>query len=217
MKRMSYNLGVATLSVGMALAIGACGEDDDTIPPVESLDGELVEAAGHICGHLVGGPFESVNAAPDATDALGPDHNATFEHTAVTTMLISGAGFVHLDIEEEGEFAIGLSSNIPLSFTHEGAAVTPEESFQPPSNLCSDLAIVHVIDLEAGEIVLEFGPSSESDIVMVVESLGEHDHGDDHDHDHDDDHDDHHDDHDDHHDDHDDHGDDHDHDHGDGG
>ena len=158
------------LSLALLLPLAACGdEDSDTPAPGE--EEESVEEEG--CEHMAEGPATAVTAAADAASA--PD--ATAEHTRVDIALAGveggNGGFVIYEAEADGEYIFFLDKTVGLTITDAaGNAVEIEES--GPVDLCSEVAIHHVVDMGLGLHTIAFEATAETSLSMVVEAAGEH-------------------------------------------
>ena len=138
----------------------ACGDDE---APMEEED-----LPTELCEHLTEGPFQNVTSSTTAAGA--PD--ATFDHTAVVIALDGGAGFVSYQAREATDFAFALTEDVPLEITQGGNAVDIESTERPTGAPCTELEVIHTVELEVGTATLELGPSSVTSVTMVVEETG---------------------------------------------
>ncbi|MCA9564850.1 MAG: hypothetical protein KC561_15240, partial [Myxococcales bacterium] len=71
---------------------------------------------------------------------------------------------------EGGEYSFGLSADIPLTVTDAlGADVAIEATDSNPTG-CTELSVLHTIDLEVGQYTLYFGPTEEESVSFVFEN-----------------------------------------------
>ncbi len=159
--RLRFALGFfAMLATPM---ISGCGDHDH----------EDHSPAEEACEHTVDGPFQDVTA----TAASDGAPSASFEHTAVRITLVADAndasqnsGFVTFKAEEATEFGFFLSANVTMAITDaSGTAVAIEESADVAA--CTQVAKQHNADLEVGTYTLQFGPTTETLVSLVVEEL----------------------------------------------
>lgn len=188
MNRTNLRLPSRFLTITLSLAVvglSACGGDEhDHDHDHDHEGGALAGTLSHICGHFAGGPFESVTSSLD--QEMGPE--ATFPHTRVNIGLQAtqggNGGWVHIDSSEEAELVFGVSSNVDLMIVRhsDDSSVAPEQTVTDTE--CAEMAVAHVVDLEAGRYDLYFGPTDATEVGWGFEEMEHDDH--DHDHDHDD-------------------------------
>ncbi len=124
----------------------------------------------HACVHAAEAP-SSVTASSD--QALSPDVSEAHTHFGIA---FTNGAKVKFTADEHGEFGFFLTKNVPVTLTDEAGDAVPFEETETELTGCSDLAVMHVADLEEGTHFLTFGPSSETGVGLVVEELAHHDH-----------------------------------------
>lgn len=154
--------------------LGACGSDDSDTNTSNTNNQTTVETPeSEACEHLAEGPFQAVTAAADATGTL---ENAAYEHTRVNIALadIEGGkgGFTSFESDGEGDFYFFLSADLPLKFLDGSGAEVAIESTTIGSDLCTEIAVKHVVELMVGTYTLEFGPTTETEVGLVHELAG---------------------------------------------
>ncbi len=146
----------------------ACGGDSEDSAAEE---GPATEA----CEHFAEGPAEAVTAA--ATEAEAP--SVTFAHTRIDVALVDfeggQGGYVKYEADEAADFLFFLGA-ADLPFEVVGGAF---ESSADVSE-CAEVAVALTAELEVGPVVLKIGPTSATQVQLVVEEAA----GDDHDHAH---------------------------------
>jgi len=148
------------LGLGAALAIAACGGDDD--------EHKLEE---EICTHLTGGPFEMVTATSSAAGA--PDISTA--HTA-HQITIASTGFVTYQAGEKTDFAIALDADVPVKVTQAGATVAIEKSETPTDAPCTELKVIKTVELDVGTATIEIGPTTATTVTVIVEEAAHEEH-----------------------------------------
>ncbi len=128
----------------------------------------------HACEHIAGTPT-AVTAA--STDAGSPD--VSKPHTPYSVQLIdfkaNKGGMVKFVADESTDFIIFLSSAIPLKVRDAaGGDIDIEETITSGID-CAGIKAYHTVPLTQGTSYLEFGPTSETQVKMVIEE-GEHGH-----------------------------------------
>ncbi len=156
-----------TLLIIILLFATACGDDNKTTT-------EVVETPeGEACEHLAEGPFKAVTAAAASIDAV---ENAAVEHTRVNVALTDyeGAkgGFVEFEADATGDFLMFLSADVPLTVFDSSGNEVVIESTTLGSDLCTDIAATHTVELEVGTYVLAFGPTNVTEVGLVHELSG---------------------------------------------
>ncbi len=131
------------------------------------------------CEHFGEGPFVDHTA----TDEVASAPDVSVEHTSHTIALIdfagSKGGYVAFQAAEAGEYAFFFDADVPLSIqSSAGADVALEESCDPAacSASCDLVKGKHLVDLEVGTYYLELGPTALTEVRLVHEAAGAHDH-----------------------------------------
>ena len=128
-----------------------------------------------LCEHMAEGPAVAVTAGSTLTDA--PD--VSTEHTRHDVTLLADEGSVYsgsvaFAADEAGEFFVALNTDVTVAFlTGSGDAIAIEET-EMGSELCTEVGIIHVIDLEVGTAELRFSGATEEVVQVVIEHGGEH-------------------------------------------
>jgi hypothetical protein len=156
------------------VTLGACSEDDSGDDTTEEHDEEQ-ELLEEGCTHMEDGPSFAVTATADAASA----QPGAAEHMRADVTLIGDAGqlggFVSVEVDEDSEFVLFLSHDVPVKVLDaQGAEVEVEAT--EAVDLCSAVELAHTMDLEVGLYTLEFGPTDQATVSVVFEAAGEHDH-----------------------------------------
>jgi hypothetical protein len=168
--RKSLLVFVVVALLAPAGFIGCHGHDhdDDHLGPI-----------GEACLHATDSPTH-VSAAASSEAGEVPDVSAA--HKLFHVMLVDDAenegqksGVVRYVSRKTSTYAVFLSADVPLSISDaQGNAVTISESYDVSA--CVELERQHNVDLGAGTYFFSFGPTSESDFSLIVESFADHDH-----------------------------------------
>jgi hypothetical protein len=167
---MNRRLGFP-LALILAAAIAGCGDDHD-----HDHEEELT-AEEEACEHLSEGPFQAVTAVADPSEGLP---NIAIEHTSVTVALVedegSYSGLVAFESGADADYVLFLDTNVPL-VVFDGAGVeVPIEHTHGGSDVCTDIALSHTVELEVGTYTFDFGPTDVAELNVVHEAAGGHDH-----------------------------------------
>jgi len=121
-----------------------------------------------LCEHLQEGPAESVTAT-----ATGEGPLVAADHTRydVTLVAVAGGngGSVGFAADEAGDFVIALDGAVPLVLTDSSGATVAAETTATSSEACTEIRGRYVVELSVGTYQLTFGPSSVSQVGLVVE------------------------------------------------
>lgn len=141
-------------ALAIALLTFACGEETD------------LETA--FCSQLAGEADRSVEATPDAEGAPGVSRDATSYRIALVPDGDMFVGTVAFKPDENGDFAIGLSRDIPMRVINgAGEEVTFKKTVTGAS--CPELAVRHTMRLNTNTYTIEFGPTDVSEVSLVSE------------------------------------------------
>lgn len=155
----------------------ACGDDHDH--DENNHDHNNHEEGGaeeEACEHMVDGPFASVTATADSTDAP----SIAIEHTRVNVELVDDgngeySGFVTFPAGEATEVLFFMSSDVPVAITDSTGNALAAEETGGASDMCpTDVLASAVYDLEVGTYTIQIGPTSETEIGIVHEEAGAH-------------------------------------------
>lgn len=161
--RTLFRSSICALAI---LALVACDDHDH--------DHDHEDPTAEACEHAADGPFQPVNAAEaDAAPAI-----QSYEHTRVDITLLAGAdgngGSVSFNVVEAGDYVFFLTADVPLAFDDDSGAVEVEET--AVVDLCDAVAVSHTVELAPGVVTLTFGPTDATEVGLVFEMGGEHDH-----------------------------------------
>lgn len=151
----------------LALALAACDDGEETEHE------EDLAAEG--CEHGEEGPVQPVTAAaPEAAPAI-----QSYAHHRIDITLVSGAdgntGSVAFNAAEAGDYYFFLTDDVPFTVSAGGSSIEIEAT--EPVDICTAIAVQHIVELPAGEAILTLGPTPLSLVGLVFEAAGEeHDH-----------------------------------------
>ena len=138
----------------IAFFTAACGPETD------------LETA--FCDQLAGEADRSVQASLQAADAPGVARDATSYQIALVPDGDMFVGKVAFKPDEKGDFAIGLSRDIPMRIINgAGEAVTFKNTVVGAS--CPELAIRYTARLNTNTYTIEFGPTDVAEVTLVSE------------------------------------------------
>ena len=145
------------LMTAFALFTVACGPETD------------LETA--FCDQLAGEADRSVQASLEAEGAPGVARDATaYRISLVPDGVDEGVfvGKVAFKPDEKGDFAIGLSRDIPMRVVNgAGEEVTFKKTVVGAS--CPELAVRHTMRLNTNTYTIEFGPTDVAEVSLVSE------------------------------------------------
>jgi hypothetical protein len=122
------------------------------------------------CEHLQEGPAAAVTAAATssaAAPAIANDH----KRYDITLVAVGGqqGGSVRFNSAEAGDYILFLNKDVPVSFKDAtGKAIAIEESTKSATQ-CTDIQGRHVVELGVGVQYIEFGPTTETSVSVVLE------------------------------------------------
>ncbi len=152
----------------VALAFAACDDHD------HDHDHDHADPTEEACEHAAEGPFEAVNAA----EAAAAPAIQGFEHSRVDITLLAGAdgngGSVAFNVAAEGDYVFFLSDDVPLAFSDDDGEVAIEAT--ATIDACAEVAVSYTVELSPGVTVLTFGPTDATEVGLVFEAAGAHDH-----------------------------------------
>lgn len=163
--------------VFVLLALSACGDDSSSTSSNHvSTNNQTTEQGtpeSEACEHLSQGPFQDITAT-SASD--GELVNAAYDHTRVNIALtdVEGGrgGYTSFEAEGSGDFYFFLSADVPMKILDGSGAEVAFESSTVGSDLCTDIGATHVAELSVGTYILEFGPTTETEVGLVYEWSG---------------------------------------------
>jgi hypothetical protein len=128
------------------------------------------------CEHLKDGPAKAVTATSAVTGA--PD--VSDEHTRFDIALVdvSGGkgGTVIYRAGAQKDFGFILNQDVTLKVKDSAGAEVAFEETAKNSSACTELKAKYVAGLKAGSHTLEFGPTTQASVSLVVVEGGEHAH-----------------------------------------
>lgn len=119
------------------------------------------------CEHLQEGPASAVTAATMSPPAIAADH--TRYDVTLTDVTGGKGGQVTFAADEATDFIFAFNKDVPVAFKKsDGTAITPEETVKTSTG-CTDIAAKYTVPLEVGTVTLDFGPTTETQVGIVVE------------------------------------------------
>lgn len=129
-----------------------------------------------LCEHMAEGPAVEVTAGSDLSGA--PDVSTEHTRHDITLLAEEGddtyGGSVAFAADEAGEFFVALNTDVAVAFFTSGGDAIAIEETEEGSELCTEVGIIHVIDLEVGTAELRFSGATEEVVQVVIEHGGEH-------------------------------------------
>ena len=129
---------------------------------------------------MIEGPNTAVTAGADAASAV----DATAEHTRVdiTFVEVEGGkgGVVTYAAEADGDYAIFLNADVPLTIADAGGNAVEIEATSGV-DLCEEVVVKHTVEFEVGLYTLTFAGGTVDSVSAVIEADGEHEEHDEHD------------------------------------
>lgn len=121
------------------------------------------------CEHLAGGPAAPVTAA--ALGQAGPEIKADHKRYDVTLIAGTGGnqGTVRFNNAEETEWSFFLNKDVPFVVRDGSGMSLPMLEHATSSTYCTDVKAHNVFLLGVGPATIEFGPTTESSVSVVVE------------------------------------------------
>lgn len=128
-----------------------------------------------VCGDLGGSKVATLTAAAatDSAPALQGEH--TRNNVTLPASASARAGFLKLESTEQGEWGLFLTKNVPVKITDATGKAVAISGTRTTFAKCQELKAQHTATLKVGVHYLELGPTSESDLAIVVEG-GEEEH-----------------------------------------
>lgn len=148
------------VSLATLFLLTACPEPEPT------LDDEA-------CEHLAGGPAVAVTAAATGDGPLIGEEHTRYD-VALVPVTGGNGGAVRFASAEAGDHVFFLGAGVPLAVVDgSGQTVTPEET-RTTGLACAEQKARVVVPLGVGTYHLRFGPTTESEVRVVVEREGGH-------------------------------------------
>lgn len=149
-----------------ACALVACGDDHDD----HAADDPIAEA----CEHAADGPSRAVTAAaPEAAPAI-----QSYAHARVDITLLAetdgNGGSVAFNVAEAGDYIFFLTADVPLAFGDDAGGIAIEAT--AAVDACAEVAVSHTVELDPGIVTLTFGPTEATEVGLIFEAGGDHDH-----------------------------------------
>jgi hypothetical protein len=181
-----------SLAVFVPLALAACTSTAGTVPtPAPSSAASVAPAASptphhtneaeqEACEHLPGGPAVAVTGTLAATGA--PEVKA--DHNRYDVTLVAGqggnTGTVRFNSPEAVEWSFFLNKNVPFQVRDAAGVALPIIETKTSSTYCGDIKAGHIVLLGVGPVTVQFGPTTETSVGLVIEESHPHEGGDDH-------------------------------------
>ncbi len=141
----------------------ACGEDEET-------------ADSEACEHLKEGPASAVTAS---ASGAGPTVSNDHRRYDIALVDVTGGkgGSVSFAAAEGTDYILFTSADVPVTVKNAGGTtVNPEESVKTSSG-CAEVKGRHTIPMSVGTYTLNFGPTTETSVSLVIEEAGnDHEH-----------------------------------------
>lgn len=162
---------LAAWLLALSVGVAGCGDEEEAAPEGEE---HGLEEEG--CEHMKEGPSMSVTASAQAEGApVGAGEHTRFDIALVDVEGGKG-GYVTIEADEDGEFVLFLSADVPVTISDGGGAEVAVEGSEPVA-LCTEVAVAHTFDLEVGAYTLFVGPTEASELRLVLEAAGAHEEG----------------------------------------
>lgn len=166
---------LTALLIAGLLTLGACGHDDHAHDNHDNHDS--LSAEEEACLHANDVP-QTVQAAATAV-AAAADINQPHTHYRIVLLESTETpgeymGYVTFTPDKDGDFAIFTSVAIPVAIVDaDGTAVSVTTS---AVDECVEITQKHAADFHDERHIIAFGPTSEPELSVIVESLGSHGH-----------------------------------------
>ena len=176
--RLAFLLAILTILVLSAAAFTGCGDDDDDDDDDgddDDDDDDDDDPAEDACYHAVNGPFEDVAAGATEDDAADVSESHTAYNVALAAIDDGNGGFLAFEADEDNAFIFFLGADVSLAVLDaNGDEVTAEHG--GAVDACDELAMHYAYDLAVGTYALSFGPTDETDLLLIPYEAGEHHH-----------------------------------------
>jgi hypothetical protein len=146
------------------LAFAGCGDDD-------THDDAAADAEG--CEHLQDGPSAAITAATAAAGAPSVDDDHRRYDVTLVDVTGGKGGVVKFAASAAGVHVIFLDADVPLFITDAAGAPVAIEESASSSTACADIRGKHVVELGVGTYNLTLGPTTSTQVGVVVEPLDE--------------------------------------------
>lgn len=180
------------LAIVLPLALAACTGATGTAPtPTPSSAASVAPAASptphhtnaaeqEACEHLPGGPAVAVTGTLEATGA--PEVKADHKRYDITFVAGRGGntGTVRFNSPEAVEWSFILNQDVPIQVRDAAGVALPIVETKTSSTFCGDIKAAHILLLGVGPVTVQFGPTTEKSVGMVIEESHPHEGGDDH-------------------------------------
>lgn len=141
----------------------ACSDEEEHAHEEETPEAEA-------CEHLQEGPAVAITALADPDGALprGDEPHKRIDVTLADLDAQKG-GYIAYEAAEAGEYLFFVNQTLTFKVMDaEGTEVALENSVTG-SDLCTDIAVTHTVDLEVGTYTLMFGPTDLTEVSFVAE------------------------------------------------
>lgn len=121
------------------------------------------------CEHLNGGPDAPLlaTASAELAPAIAGDH----KRYLITLIDVAGGkgGFVKFAPPEATDYLFFLDASVPVQFLDWTNGPVPPEESSTNSTACAEIKARHVVPLQVGTYGVQFGPTAETAVGVVVE------------------------------------------------
>jgi hypothetical protein len=182
------------LALVLPLALAACTGGTATAPtptPTPSSAASAAPSAAptphntnqaeqEACEHLPGGPAVAVTGTLEA--AVAPEVKADHQRYDVTFVAGPGGntGTVRFNSPEAVEWSFIMNQNVPIQVRDAAGVALPIVETKTSSTFCGDIKAAHILLLGVGPVTVQFGPTTEKSVGLVIEESHPHEEGDDH-------------------------------------
>lgn len=153
---IKYSVSCLALIAVIALWAACNGEEEPT-------------AADDGCEHMINGPGAALTAIAELT---GDAPDLVEDHVRYEIILAGDAapygGHVDLIMDEQGEFVIFLSPDVPLTVFDSSGEDVPPEAIDTDVKECAEVSAGYTFDFGVGTYRLSLGPSDEAQVQVVV-------------------------------------------------
>lgn len=165
------------LAIAALVSLAACTGSPATSPSPTPTPSASPSAAAHnslaaegeACEHLKGGPAVAVTTTAEATGA--PEVKA--DHKRYDLTFVAGAGgnrgTVRFNSAEAVEWSFFMNKDIPVVVRDAAGVSLPILERSTSSTLCGEIKAQNVFLLGVGPYTVEFGPTTETTVGLIVE------------------------------------------------
>jgi hypothetical protein len=182
MKTFAPTLAIAAL-ISLAACTGTTTAPTPTptpsvSPTASATPHNSLAAEGEACEHLKSGPAVAVTTTAEATGA--PEVKA--DHKRYDLTFVAGAGgnrgVVRFNSAESAEWSFFMNKDIPVVVRDAAGVSLPILERSTSSTLCGEIKAQNVFMLGVGPYTVEFGPTTETTVGLIVEETHPEGHAD---------------------------------------